>query len=289
MGQLHIVATFGALGAVGEWMDGGSLAARVGRLSRDLGQLDAVNRAISVSAGLALLLGAGFAVAAQDAPHKRLPLTAAMPLPRDGTYVANDSLTFVVDHRDGQVRLRFADSDEVFYLSSEAAPLSGHALKYDTGAIALQVTGWGGVTLYTAKAKSGLPAEYIDVVQDVDPPPLAPADVKPFAAKLAQDLSSREDFAIGFAADWDTIAKSDVLRGLICDAMRNASLAIEEVAKAGKRGSLADRLHIVRVIQAAKSGVTVQKGILAIAIAPQNGPSARPSSLAIVRALQAAL
>jgi hypothetical protein len=258
-------------------------------LRKDLGNFDAVNRAVSLAVGLALVLGAGFAVAAQEAPHKRLPLTAAISLPRDGTYVANDSLTFVVDHRDGQARLRFADSDEVFYLSSEAAPLSGHALKYDTGAIALQVTGWGGVTLYTAKATSGLPAEYSDVIQNVDPPPVAPQDVKPFAAKLAQELSSREDFAIGFAADWDTIGKSDVLRGLICDAMRNATYAIEELAKTGKRGSLADRLHIVRVIQAAKSGVTMQKGILAIAIAPQSGPSGRPSSLAIVRALRTAL
>jgi hypothetical protein len=52
---------------------------------------------------------------------------------------------------------------------------------------------------------------------------------------------------------------------------------------------LFDRIHIVRVIQGLKAGVVVQKGILLITIAPQMGLSARPSSLAIARALQGAL
>jgi len=162
-------------------------------------------------------------------------------------------------------------------------------LKYDTGALALQVTGWGGLTLYTASAKGGLPAEFVDVPMSVDPPPVAAKDMKAFAFKLAQDLSSGNDFAIGFAADWDRLAQSDTLRALICDAMRNATYALEQIAKSNKRGAVAERLHIVRVLQGAQPGVSVQKGILAVTIAPQEGAGARPSSLAIMRALQAAL
>jgi hypothetical protein len=167
--------------------------------------------------------------------------------------------------------------------------MGGRVLKYDTGAVALKVAGWGGVTLYTAADKNGLPAEFSDMSQNVDPPTIGEKDVKPFAAKLAQELSSREDFALGFAADWDAVGKSDALRTLACDAMRNATYALESVAKTAKRVRLFDRIHIVRVVQGAKAGVTVEKGILLITIAPQMGRSARPSSLAIARAMQAVL
>ena len=35
-------------------------------------------------------------------------------------------------------------------------------LKYDTGEVALQVAGWGGLTLYTANEPGGIPAERAD-------------------------------------------------------------------------------------------------------------------------------
>src|SRR5258708_39190381 len=126
------------------------------------------------------------------------------------------------------------------------------------------------------------------MVENVDLPPISEKDVKPFAAKLAQELSSRDDFALGFAADWDAVGKSEVLRALACDAMRNATYALESVAKTPKRMLLFDRIHIVRVIQGPNAGWVGQKGILLITIAPEVGLSARPSSLAIARALQAA-
>jgi len=236
-----------------------------------------------------LAFGAERPAEAQQPPPARLLLAPAMPLPRDGAYVANDRLAFAVDHRGDQVRLRFLDNDEVFYLSSEMASLGGRVFKYDTGTTALQVTGWGGVTLYTADAKGGLPAEFNDAMQNVDPPPVSAQDVKAFAAKLAEDLSAAEDFAVGFAADWDNLAQSDELRALGCDAMRNVTYALKDLVKAGRRTRISDRIHIIRVIRGAKPGVTMQKGILAVTIAPQNGPSARPSSLAIARAIEAAL
>jgi hypothetical protein len=227
--------------------------------------------------------------AQQQVPPARLLLAPSTPLPRDGTYIANDRVAFAVDHRGDQVRMRFLDNDEVFYLTSEMASLGGRVLKYDTGATALQVTGWGALTLYTTQAKGGLPAEYNEDMQNVDPPPIGAKDVKAFAAQLASDLSANEDFAIGFAADWDNLVHSDELRMLGCDAMRNVAYALKDLAKAGRRSRISDRIHIIRIIRGAKPGVTMQKGILAVTIAPQNGPSARPSSLAIVEALQAAL
>lgn len=258
-----------------------------------LHEKDAVKLLLGL-AGFVFAVGVSLAASAQQAslqppPPARLLLTPSTPLPKDGTYIANDKIGFTVDHQGGQVRLRFVDNDEVFYLTSETAPMGGRVLKYDTGVVALQVTGWGGITLYTAAAKGGLPAEFVDVTMSVDPPPVAAKDMKSFASKLAQDLSSGSDFAIGFAADWEHIPQSDTLRALMCDAMRNATYALEEIAKSNKRGAVAERLHIVRVLQGARPGVSVQKGILAVTIAPQEGIGARPSSLAILRAVQAAL
>jgi hypothetical protein len=244
---------------------------------------------LTLGLALALVFGTGLDASAQQLPAAtHLLLTPSTPIPRDGTYIANDKLAFVIDHSADQVRLRFLDNDEVFYLSSEPASLGGRVLKYDTGDTALQVTGWGALTLYTMQAKSGLPAEFNDAVQSVDPAPVAAKDVKLFAAKLAQDLSASEDFAIGFAADWDNLARLDELRALSCDAMRNVTYALKDLANSGRRALISDRVHIIRVIQGSKPAVTMQKGVLTVTIAPQLGLSARPSSLAIARALQAA-
>ena len=240
-----------------------------------------------LAVALSLALGqSSWAMEQRSPPPSRLLLAPSTPLPRDGTYIANDRLAFAVDHRGAQVRLRFLDNDEVFYLSSDMAPMGGRVLKYDTGATAMQVTGWGAITLYTVQAKGGLPAEYDDETPNVDAPPVASGEVKAFAAKLAQDLSAAEDFAVGFAADWEKLAQSDELRTLGCDAMRNVAYALKDVAKSGRRSMISERVHIIRVIQGAKPGVTLKNGILAITIAPQLGPSARPSSLAIARVLQ---
>ncbi len=238
-------------------------------------------------------MGATGVSAQQAAPRSKLLLTPSTPLPRDGTYIANDRIAFALDHKGNQVRLRFLDNDEVFYLSGEAGLLGGRVFKYDTGTEALQVTAFGAVTLYTDKAKNGWPAEYNDGDQNVsvDPPPLSYRDMRPFALKLAQDLSGGDDFAVGFVADWDGLARteSDALRGLACSAMRDAAYALDAVAKTGKRAKVVDKLHIVHVKEGAKAGASYQKGVLTVTYAPKGGASARPSSLVIARALEAAL
>ena len=85
--------------------------------------------------GLAFALAAALptlAFAAEDAPP-RLLLPPVAPMPADGRYLAADRLRFMIDHDEDQIRLRFIGSDEVFYLSSEPAPLGGRVLKYDSG------------------------------------------------------------------------------------------------------------------------------------------------------------
>jgi hypothetical protein len=226
--------------------------------------------------------------AAHAQPVARLPLGDAQPIPRDGTYTAGDKVEFVLDHRGGWVMLRFSGSDEVFYLSSEAAPLGARVLKYDTGAPALRVAGWGGVTLYTAEDRTGIPAEYSDVIRNVDPPPVAGQDVKRFAAGLAREVDARTDFAVGFAADWEDLSRSEALRTLACDAMRNATYALERAATGAARNAISEDLHVVHIVEGQSASTVVRRGVLTLTIAPKRDLSARPSSLAISRILASA-
>ncbi len=224
---------------------------------------------------------------AEDSP--RLPLPAAAPLPAEGRYLAEDRLRFMVVHNDDQIRLRFIGNDEVFYLTSEPAPLGGRVLKYDTGEVVLQVAGWGGVTLYTADEKSGVPAELADDdTDDFDPKPVAAKDLKSFAAKLAQGLVTNGDFAVGFTANWDDLMGADGqdARPLAVDSMRNAAYALSQIAKGPKRAAVAQRFHLVRVVESAQPGLKLQEGTLVISFAPSIGLGSRPSSLAIARVLE---
>ncbi len=222
-------------------------------------------------------------------PAARFLLAPAVQLPADGRYVTNDVPTFMLDHREGQIRLRFLGSDEVFYLSSEPGNLGGRVLKYDTGDVALTVAGWGGVTLYTDEVKSGIPAERQANATDFDPKPVAAKDVKGLADRLRRELVSHGAFNIDFTADWDVITRQpETARALAVDSIRNAAYALEQMAGESEHDAIANSLHIVRVIESAQSGVALQNGALVVSYAPKNGPSARPSSIAIARALEAA-
>lgn len=216
-------------------------------------------------------------------------LIAPQQIPRDGTYMVGDKTEFIIDHHGDQLRLRFSGSDEVFYLSSEAAPLGARVLKYDTGEPALRVTGWGGVTLYTAQEKTGAPAEYSDVVHNVDPLPVPAEGVKRFAAGLAHELNSGGDLIIGFAADWDVLAQSAGIRELVCDAMRNTTYALEQVTSGPARNAIADHLHVVHIVERDRPSAVLRGGVLTVTVAPKMGEAGRPSSLAIAHALHAGL
>lgn len=238
--------------------------------------------------------GVAIACMAAGAPGLRaqIPspaLIAPQPIPHNGTYTVGDKTEFMIDHYGDQVRLRFSGSDEVFYLSSEAAPLGARVLKYDTGDPALRVAGWGGVTLYTAQEKTGVPAEYSDVVHNVDPPPVPAKEVKRFAAGLAHELNSGGDLIIGFAADWNVLADSSGVRELVCDAMRNTTYALEQVASGPTRNAIADHVHVVHIIEGNRIFALLRGGVLTVMVAPNMGEAGRPSSLAIAHALHAGL
>src|SRR5688500_4132935 len=78
------------------------------------------------------------ASAADSAPAIRLLLPPPATAPSDGRYLIDDQVRFMIAVDDDQIKLRFIGSDEIFYLTSEPAPLGGRVLKYDTGEVVLQ-------------------------------------------------------------------------------------------------------------------------------------------------------
>jgi hypothetical protein len=224
---------------------------------------------------------------AEEPPAVKLLLPPLAPAPADGRYLADDQVRFMIDVEDDHIRLRFTDSDEIFYLTSEPAPLGGRVLKYDTGEVALQVAGWGGLTLYTEDERGGLPAERADDAASpakFEPAPVAAKDVRAFALKLAQDLATH-DLGVGFAADWDELAQGDGVRALAVDSIRNAAYALGRLASGPERDAIADKFHVVRVTAGPEPGAKMQDGVLVVSYTPEGGPSARPSSRAISRVL----
>jgi hypothetical protein len=239
-----------------------------------------------------LVLAAGSAASAQEL---KLPITPTGPAPRDGRYMAGDDVAFLVDHAaSGQVRFRYADRDEIFYLSSEPGAMGTRILKHDTGDVLMTVAGWGGVTVYTRGQPNGLPAERTGDAPELDPRPVAGADIKLFAARLSQRLAQRHNLAIGFSANWELLAREAPVRALAADSMRNATYALEDLAAMTElRAVIARRINAVRVMIGTGKGAALrnENGVqyLVITFVPQGGPSARPSSIAIARAVRESL
>lgn len=225
------------------------------------------------------------AALAQTAPP--LPMPQSPSLPADGSYLAGD-YRFAIDRSGDVERLRFAVDDEIFYLSIEPAPLGGRMLKYDTGEVVLQVTGWGGITLYTAQRPNGLPAERTGDAGGLEPPPVIPGDeVKTFAVRASDEIRQHTGLTIGFKADWDAFARSDAMRALACESITNVARAIESVASSHKaREALNAKFNVVRIAASNTQGVALGDKLLTITFAPSRGAVGRPSSLAIIKAIR---
>ncbi|MEY4879953.1 MAG: hypothetical protein RJB62_1422 [Pseudomonadota bacterium] len=218
---------------------------------------------------------------------QRLMITPTGPQPEDGHYAAGDEAQFWIDHQGGNVRLRFADSEEIFYLTVEPSTLGGRVLKYDTGDVALAVSGWGGVTLYTKRTPNGIPAERMGNAPNLEPRPVTARETQHFAATLSQNLETEERLNVGFAANWERISRGNRVRSLAIDAMRNASYALSELSEnRDTKAAYADRIKVVRIVAAEAAAVEVENEVVTVSFDADGEASDRPSSRAIVDAIQ---
>jgi hypothetical protein len=204
-----------------------------------------------------------------------------------GTYTAGDNVAFSLALDGDKVLLRFDGNPETFALEADRVALGGRELKYDTGATALRVSVWGGITLYTESAPGGLPATRTG---DFVAPPRPVVSQNDLAAAL-RDESSHLAYADRvtvrfFAPSNDKDVRGDDMRAGAFDLLVNIDSGIERVvATPAGRQAFSRKIEAVKLVPGVSPGVSVSGRTLQVTFAPALGPAGRPSSHAIAVAL----
>lgn len=204
-----------------------------------------------------------------------------------GLYSAGDNSGFTLAAYDnGKYLLRFAGGAEKFVLTMDRGSLGAKLLKYDTGATALRVSVWGGMTVYTPENPGGLPATRIG---DVPPTPVLSVSAPELATAFsdeARHLTYVQKVAVKFSADPSVLAADAETRGRAFDALTNAARGIEQfIAGAAARLAFTHRVHDVKVTEGARPTVMIAGQTLLVSFVPGEGHEGHASSLAIQQEL----
>ena len=207
-----------------------------------------------------------------------------------GDYTAGDSVNFAIVPMNGNFMLRFDSSPEVFVLYSDRASLGGRVLKYDSGAVALQVSSWGGITLYTDAKPNGLPAVRSGDAPNFALPSVSPAQIQDAMQSNAEPLANSRHMAVSFGVDMTQVASSPYLRAQCFDALENAARGIDRFVSSSKaRAAFAAKINQVQIAIGAKPTIALHSKTLVVTFNPDRGFTGRASSRAIARALATVL
>jgi len=244
-------------------------------------------RAISILLGLALL-GAPGALAQEPSD----PMAARLSAERVsdvavGDYTAAEDINFtILPYGGDKYLLRFDDSPENFLLTSDRVALGGRELRYDTGALALRISVWGGVTLYTQDNPGGLPATRTG---DALAAPRLAVSAPTLAAALSDEeshLAYAQKLKLNFSVDAAILKDSDDVRAYAFDALVNGALGIERlIATTAGRAAFTKRFDSVRIVEGEKPTVAISGRTLLVSFVPSAGAGGRASSRAISLAL----
>jgi hypothetical protein len=203
-----------------------------------------------------------------------------------GSYVAADSIHFTIEPFGDKYLFRVGNEPEVFVLHMDHAALGSRVLKYDTGGTALQVSGWGGLTLYPDGDPTGLPAVREG---DSEPPSLLNVSLPEMQAAAqdeGQHLAYARQLNIVFSADWQRLNEDANARALAFDSLQNVARGLDHFSsRDDARNALLKRVDSVKIAIAKKTGVELNGKTLVVAIDPDRGYAGRSSSHAIARAL----
>ena len=226
-------------------------------------------------AAIATLAGIG-AVAAQESPRLAIERLGDI---QTGLYSTSTGVTFSLDPYAGNYLLHIAGEREIFVLHVDHGSLGGRMLKFDSGGVAIQVSGWGAVTVYTDAQPGGLPAER---TADSPPPALAPlslADMQKAAGDESEHLAYARGLHIAFDADWATLAGDATLRALTFDAMQNVTRGVERfTASLTARAAFSTRVNAVHLASGSRQTISLIGRTLNVTFVPAQGFAGRASS-----------
>ncbi|MDE2184918.1 MAG: DUF4908 domain-containing protein [Alphaproteobacteria bacterium] len=202
-----------------------------------------------------------------------------------GTYEAGNT-RFTLDRYQNEFLMRFQGQPEVFVLYADFGSLGGRVLKYDSGAIAIQVAGWGGMTIYTDDHPDGLPTARTGDSVPPSLPQVSLQQMQSAADDEAAHLAYARGIHLSFTADWSGVAVDSSLRALAFDAMENAARGIDRfTANPAARTAFSQRVVAVRLQTSAKPYIKITDKVLIVTFNPRDGYFGRASSRAIAFAL----
>ena len=228
------------------------------------------------------------AARAQDSDPVMARLSAEkMAMPEPGLYSAGEDRQFILTpYRGNKYLLRFADGGETFVLSADPGSLGSKLLKYDTGAAALSVSVWGGVTLYAADAPGGLPATRQGEASPPAPATVSAAELKNALADEGSHFSYADSLGLRFTLDGGVPGDGDG-RAQAFDALAITQAGIERFVAAGAaaRQALARRVTLVRLEKSSKPAILLKDRTLVVRYVPGEGFLGRVSSHAVAHQL----
>ncbi len=235
---------------------------------------------------IALVASLAFAgaVRAQDSLGARLMMDRMGDI-QTGAFSAGDA-RFSLVHYAEKYLLRFGGDPEIYVLYADQGSLGGRTLKFDSGATAVAISNWGGMTIYTDAQPSGLPADRSGDAEIPVLPAVSLAALQEAAQDEGQHLSYVRGLRIGFGADWAGLAADAALRALTFDAMQNAARGIDRfTANARARAALAAKMDQVQMTPGGRPTIALHGRTLLVTFVPPQGFAGRASSRGIARAL----
>ena len=234
---------------------------------------------------VAAMLACFSAVQAQEGLGARLSIDRLGDI-QSGAYSTTNGLAFSLDRYAEKYLMRFAGEPETYVLYVDHGSLGGRVLKYDSGETALQVSGWGAVTIYTDAQPGGLPAERTGKSIVPALAPITLAEMQSAAQDEGEHLAYLRGLHIAFNADWAALAADAGLRALTFDAMQNTARGIDRfTANAAARVALIAKMDAVQLIAGGRPTISLRGRTLLVTFAPTQGFSGRASSHGIARAL----
>ena len=218
------------------------------------------------------------------------PVTARLSAEKSGAiapgrYSAGEGREFSLVPYRGKFLLRFADAAESFVLTADPGSMGAKLLKYDTGAAALSVSVWGGVTLYLAEAPNGLPATLQGNAPPAAPLPVSAAELRTALNDEAAHFSYADNLVLRFIADARTLADAEA-RAMAFDTLANVQMGLQRfVAAPNARRTLSRRVNTIRLERAAKPGLALTGRNLVVRFAPSQEFLGRVSSHAVAHQL----
>lgn len=205
-----------------------------------------------------------------------------------GIYSVGDAGSFMLEpYGPTRYLLKFAGGKESFVLSVERSSLGARILKYDTGATAIRVSVWGGMTLYTQGAPGGLPATRQGDAPSAGELAISAGELQTAFNDETGHLTYAQKVSIKFSADPAVLQSDPETRGRAFDALTNAAVGIEHflVSLPGMRSLFAKKVNSVKVAEGGKPTVTLSGNTLLVSFVPGEGHEGHASSLAIQQEL----